>query len=159
MVTAWKICLFGEKFLSLYLEKVIKVFTHSRVVWIRFDIGIPLRTRFQRFKQKVYLDDTKILFWDLYITEYTALVNFIVRHAELTCLIPDVLGFHLDPVRTQTSETNTIIGVAFLRSITSPISLPFPLPSKSSQCPYSIWRSYEEPLSQFPKLWGSWCLL
>jgi hypothetical protein len=39
------------------------------------------------------------------------------------------LVFHLDLVRAQTSETNTIIGVAFLRPTNSPI-LPFPLPSK-----------------------------
>lgn len=48
--------------------------------------GDPLRTRFLRIKQKGYIDDTKFFFWDLYITEYTALVNFIIRHAELTCL-------------------------------------------------------------------------
>jgi hypothetical protein len=47
--------------------------------------GNPRRTRFQRIKQKSYLDDTKILFCDLYITEYTALVSLIFRHAELTC--------------------------------------------------------------------------
>ena len=65
---------------------------------------------------------------------------------------PVVLDFHLDPVRTQTSET--VIGVAFLRPTNSPISLLFPCPSKISQHPYSAWRSYEESLSQFPRLWG-----
>jgi hypothetical protein len=90
--------------------------------------GDPLRTRFQRMKQKVYLDDIKILFWDSYITEYTALVDFIIRN---------VLVFHLDPVRTQASKTNTgFIGVDFLRP-TNSIPLPFPLSSKISQCPYS----------------------
>ena len=49
-------------FVFVFLEKVIKVFTPSRVIWIRFDRGRPLRTRFQRIKQKGYLDDTKILF-------------------------------------------------------------------------------------------------
>jgi hypothetical protein len=33
------------------------------------------------------------LFWGLYITEYTALVNLIVRHADLTCLNSWCLGF------------------------------------------------------------------
>ena len=67
--------LWGKDFVFVFLEKVIKVFILSRVIWIRFDRGRP---------QKGYLDDTKILFGDLYMTEYSALVNFIVRHAELT---------------------------------------------------------------------------
>jgi hypothetical protein len=54
--------------------------------------GDPQRTRFQRIKQKSYLDDTRILFWDLYITEYTALVSLTVRHAELICLNSWCLG-------------------------------------------------------------------
>ena len=54
--------IWGKGFVFVFLEKVIKVFTPSRVIWIRFDRGRPLRTRFQRIKQKGYLDDTKILF-------------------------------------------------------------------------------------------------
>lgn len=80
-------------FVFAFLEKVIGVYTPSRVIWIKFDRGTPPpRTRFQRIKQKGYLDDTKILFWDLYITDYTALVSLIIRHAELTCLISWCLG-------------------------------------------------------------------
>jgi hypothetical protein len=47
--------------------------------------GDSLKTRFQRIKPKGYLDDTKILFWDLYVTEYTALVSL--------CLNSGCLGF------------------------------------------------------------------
>jgi hypothetical protein len=67
-------------------------------------------------------------------------------------LTPDVFVFHLEPFRTQTSETITINVVAFLRPTNSSISLPFPLNSKVSQCPFSAWRSYEESSSQF----GGW---
>ena len=35
----------GKGFVFVFLEKVIKVFTNSRVIWIRFDRGDPLRTR------------------------------------------------------------------------------------------------------------------
>jgi hypothetical protein len=52
----------------VFLEKVIKVFTPSRVIWIRFDRGRPLRTRFQRIKQKGYLDDIKFCF-EIYILQ------------------------------------------------------------------------------------------
>lgn len=56
----------------------------------------------------------------------------------------------LDPVRTQTPEINTIVGVAFLRPTNSLFSLPFSLPSKylnahiqlekpmKSRCPSSL---------------------
>ena len=55
--------IWGKGFVFVFLEKVIKVFTPSRVIWIRFTRGRPpMRTRFQRIKQKGYLDDTKILF-------------------------------------------------------------------------------------------------
>ena len=119
----WRICSFGEKGLSLCFWKRWLRYLHLPDLYGLYLVGVnPLRTIFQRMKQKVYLD-TKILFWDLYITDYTALVNFIIRHTELTW-IPDVLIFHLDPVRTQTSETKTIISVAFLRPTNSPISLP-----------------------------------
>ena len=31
----------GKGFIFVFLEKVIKVFTHSRVIWIRFDRRRP----------------------------------------------------------------------------------------------------------------------
>jgi hypothetical protein len=52
---------------------------YDKEIWQRED-QIP------EIKQKHYLDDSKILFCDLYIIEYTALVNVLVRHAELTSL-------------------------------------------------------------------------
>jgi hypothetical protein len=52
--------IWGKGFVFVFLEKVVKVFTPCRVIWIRFDKGRPLRIRFQRIKQKGYLDDTKI---------------------------------------------------------------------------------------------------
>ena len=94
LVTSWRICWFGEKVLSLCFWKRWLRYLHLPELYGSDLIeGDPLRTRFQRIKQKGYLDDTKILFWDLYITEYTALVNFIIRHAELTSLNPCCLGF------------------------------------------------------------------
>jgi hypothetical protein len=33
--------IWGKGFVSVFLEKVIKVFTTSRVLWIRFDRGRP----------------------------------------------------------------------------------------------------------------------
>jgi hypothetical protein len=54
--------IWGKGFVFVFLTKVIKVFTPSRVIWIRFGRGRTPRTRFQRIKQKGYLDDTKILF-------------------------------------------------------------------------------------------------
>jgi hypothetical protein len=33
--------LWGKGFVFVFLEKVIKVFTTSRVIWIRFDKGRP----------------------------------------------------------------------------------------------------------------------
>ena len=120
-----------NRFCHLFLEKVIKVLTPSRVIWIRFDRGRPLmRTRFQRIKQKGYLNDTKISF-EIYILQN--IESCLISSSDMLnwpAWKPDVLVFHLDPVRTQTSETNTIIGVAFLRPSNSPISLPFPLLSK-----------------------------
>ena len=56
---------------------------------------------------------------------------------------PDVLVFHLDLVRAQTSETNTIIGVAFLRPTNSPI-FPTLYPLKNISMPIfslkKLWR-------------------
>jgi hypothetical protein len=49
-------------FVFVFLEKVLHVYIPSRVIWIKFGRGRPPRTRFQRIKQKSYLDDTKILF-------------------------------------------------------------------------------------------------
>jgi hypothetical protein len=43
------------------------------------------------------------------------------------------LVFHPDPVRTQTSETNTIIGGAFLRPTKGQLTPPFPYPFPSLQ--------------------------
>jgi hypothetical protein len=107
-----------------FLKRWLRYLT-SRVRWIRFDRRRPPEELYSReIKQKCYLDDIKVLFWDLYITEYTVLVNFIVRYAELTCLNSWCLMFHLDPVRTLTSET--IIGVAFLKPMNSPIFPNFP---------------------------------
>ena len=54
--------IWGKGFVFVFLERVIKVFTTSSVVWIRLDRGRTLRTRFQSIKEKVYLDETKILF-------------------------------------------------------------------------------------------------
>ena len=80
----------------------------------------------------LYLDDTEILFLNLYITEYTALVNFFVRHAELTCLNSWCPGLQLDPVKTQTSETNQSC---------------FPYPSS---CPL---HNISTPIFSLKKLW------
>ena len=33
--------IWGKRFVFVFLEKVIKVFTPSRVIWIRFDRGRP----------------------------------------------------------------------------------------------------------------------
>jgi hypothetical protein len=68
-------------------------------------------------------------------------------------LTPDVLVFHLDPVRTQTSETYTVNFGAFLWPNNSPIFPTISFSFKISQCPYSALRSYEESSSQFPRFW------
>ena len=152
--------IWGKGFVFVFLEKVIKVFTPSRVIWIRFDRGRPSEgLDFIEWNKKFILMILKFCF-EIYILQN--IQPWWISSSDMLnwpAWTPDVLVFHLDPVRTQTSETNTIIGVAFLRPTNSPISLPFPLPSKISQHPYSAWRSYEESSSQFPKLWGwGWLL-
>ena len=44
-----------NRFCHLFLEKVIKVLTPSRVIWIRFGRGRHLKIRFQRIKLQVCL--------------------------------------------------------------------------------------------------------
>ena len=44
-----------NRFCHLFLEKVIKVLTPSRVIWIRFGRGRHLKIRFQKIKLQVCL--------------------------------------------------------------------------------------------------------
>jgi hypothetical protein len=45
----------------VFLEKVIKVLTRSRVLWIRFDRGRPPEELDSRESSKKVINDTKIL--------------------------------------------------------------------------------------------------
>ena len=83
-----------------------------------------------------------VLSKNLYITEYKALVNFLIRHAELACLNSWCPAHQPDTVKTQASKSNQSC-------------FPYPFPhSIVSQHPYSVWRSYEESSTQFPGLLG-----
>ena len=125
------ILIWKKGFAFVFLGKVIRLYTPSRAIWIRFDIGRPpQRTTFQRIKEKSYFDNTKILFQDLYFTEYTALESHCQTHWTGLLWTPDLLDFQLgsDSGRTQKTKTKTIVGVAFLRPTNSFIFSPLPPP-------------------------------
>jgi hypothetical protein len=55
--------IWGKGFVFVFLEKVIKVFTPSKIIWIRFDRRRSSEELdFREKKQKGYLDDIKVLF-------------------------------------------------------------------------------------------------
>ena len=101
LVSGSRICwLWRKVFVFSFLEKMTSVCTSSRVIWIRYYEGRhPEELDFWEFK-KNYLDDSKILFWDVCITGYTTLVSLIVRHADLTCLHSWYLGLSVDSIQS-----------------------------------------------------------
>jgi hypothetical protein len=95
-------------FVFEFLEKVISIYTPSRGIWIRLIEGDP-REIASRESKKVIL--------------------MILKFCFEICILQNMQP---DSVRTQMSETNTIIGVAFLRPTNFPIFSTLLSPSKIS---------------------------
>jgi hypothetical protein len=134
-----RICWFVRKILFLhFLEKMISVYIPSRVIWIRFDRSRPT--------ENYQINKVTLMILTFYF-EICILQNIEPWWVSSSHILnwpawpTDILDFQPDLVRTQISETTTIIGVAFLRSSLQP-----PTPSKISQHTYSAWKNYEELL-------------
>jgi hypothetical protein len=116
---------------------VIKIFTPSGVIGIRFDRGKPPEGLDSRESNKKFILMIVKLCFEIYILQTTALVNFIIRHAEVTCLNLWYLGFSSGCSQDTDirDEYNHWCGL-LKANPTPPFSLPFCLSSKISQRPY-----------------------
>jgi hypothetical protein len=119
------ILIWGKGFIFLFLEKVIKVFTPSRVIWIRFDRGRP--------PEELYSRESKFILMILKVCLEIYTLHCGEFHGQ-TCWT-DLSEFLMSWFFIQIQSghrymTDTIIGMIFLRPTSYPIFLPFPLPSK-----------------------------